>query len=86
MTKTITDNQAEICQRAERAILTEIGADCHAPAGALANIENEKIYMKAMFYTDELLLAEGYDSVQNAEELGKKLAMQIQKQSSVHFM
>ncbi len=42
--------------------------------------------MKAMFYTDELLLTEGYDNIQNAEELGKKLAMQIQKQSSVHFM
>ncbi|MCI8629468.1 MAG: hydroxymethylbilane synthase [Firmicutes bacterium] len=84
--KNITDNHADICQRAERAFLNEIGADCHAPAGALANIENEKIYMKAMFYTDELLLTEGYDNIQNAEELGKKLAMQIQKQSSVHFM
>ena len=35
--------------------------------------------MKAMFYTDKILQSEGYDSVENAENLGKMLAMEIQR-------
>ena len=75
--KKITDENALICQKAERAFLSEIGADCHAPAGALATIKFDKIYMKTMFYTDRLLQAEGYDTIQNAEKLGRELAHKV---------
>lgn len=74
----IMDSNAYVCQKAERAFLNEIGADCHAPAGALATIEKEKIYMKAMFYENELFVVEGYESREKAEELGKRLAIEIQ--------
>ena len=38
----INNENAFVCQKAERAFLKQIGADCHAPAGALAKIENGK--------------------------------------------
>ena len=67
--KKITDKNAFFCQVAERAFLNEIGADCHAPAGALATVQNGKISMKGMFYTDRLLLVQGQQEMQKAEEL-----------------
>lgn len=39
--------------------------------------------MKAMFYTDKILQSEGYDSVENAENLGKMLAMEIQRKGNI---
>lgn len=79
----INNENAFVCQKAERAFLKQIGADCHAPAGALAQIENGKLYMKAMFYTDKILRSEGYDSVENAENLGKMLAMEIKRKGHI---
>lgn len=79
----INNENAFVCQKAERAFLKQIGADCHAPAGALAQIENGKLYMKAMFYTDKILQSEGYDSVENAENLGKMLAMEIKRKGHI---
>lgn len=79
----INNENAFVCQKAERAFLKQIGADCHAPAGALAKIENGKLYMKAMFYTNKILISEGYDSVENAEDLGKILAMEIQRKGNI---
>ena len=79
----INNENAFVCQKAERAFLKQIGAYCHAPAGALAKIENGKLYMKAMFYTDKIFISEGYDSVENAEDLGKILAMEIQRKGNI---
>ena len=79
--KKITDKNAFFCQVAERAFLNEIGADCHAPAGALATVQNGKISMKGMFYTDRLLLVQGQQEMQKAEELGKTLAEKIKMES-----
>lgn len=76
--KKIMDSDAYVCQEAERAFLNEIGADCHAPAGALATVENEKMYMRAMFYENRLFVVEGCESRDRAEELGKRLAIEIQ--------
>ena len=76
-----TDKNAFFCQVAERAFLNEIGADCHAPAGALATVQNGKISMKGMFYTDRLLLVQGQQEMQKAEELGKTLAEKIKMES-----
>ncbi len=79
--KKITDKNAFFCQVAERAFLNEIGADCHAPAGALATVQNGKISMKGVFYTDRLLLVQGQQEMQKAEELGKTLAEKIKMES-----
>ncbi len=79
--KKITDKNAFFCQVAERAFLNEIGADCHAPAGALETVQNGKISMKGMFYTDRLLLVQGQQEMQKAEELGKTLAEKIKMES-----
>ena len=75
--KKITDGNAFLCQKAERAFLNEIGADCHAPAGALATVKEGKIRMKVMFYADRLRLAEGEEEIQKAEKLGKTLAEKL---------
>lgn len=75
----IMDSDAYVCQKAERAFLNEIGADCHAPAGALAKIKDKKIEMKAMFYANQLFVVEGEERIEKAEELGKKLAIEIKK-------
>ena len=49
----------------------------------IGGLENGKLYMKAMFYTDKILQSEGYDSVENAENLGKMLAMEIQRKGNI---
>lgn len=69
--------ETDICQKAERAFLKGVGADCHAPAGALARIEESKLLMKAMFYADKMLVVEGQGQLENPEQLGTELANKI---------
>mgnify|MGYP005772304529 FL=1 len=84
--KKILDEDAYYCQKAERAFLTEIGADCHAPAGALAEIKEKKLFMTALFYTDRLLQTQASADVTQAEALGKKLAKDIKKQMDMQWV
>ncbi len=75
--KKVNDNEADICQKAERAFLKGIGADCHTPAGAFARKQGETLEMRAMYFTDRLHIVSGKSVVDQAEELGGFLAEEI---------
>ena len=82
----ISDKEADDCQKAERAFLKEIGADCHAPAGALAEIKENKMFMTALFYDQKLFCTQANAEVTQAEAFGKKLALEIKKQIDMQWV
>lgn len=70
----IHHEKTEICQKAERAFLKEIGADCHAPIGAFAIINsNNQIEMTAFFYSSQLIRVYEKAKILEAQELGIKI-------------
>jgi len=54
----IDDNETSDCVRAERAVLTALGGTCHSPIAALAELENNRIRLRA-----EILLPDGTECV-----------------------
>lgn len=75
----LNDKKSEICQKAERGFLKVVGADCHAPVGAFAKVDGDNIKIKAVYYTDKIIFEEISGNVNEASELGKKLAEKITK-------
>ena len=73
----IHHRNADFCQKAERSFLNGVGADCHAPAGALAVLEDGILNMTAMFYEDGLFTVKGQAPAQEAKILGQRLAVEI---------
>lgn len=73
----IHDSKGDRIQKAERGFLKGVGADCHAPAGALAVEKNGMLHMRAMFYEDGFYTASGTAKPDMAEALGQRLASEI---------
>lgn len=71
------DAEADVCQKAERAFLKRIGADCHTPAGALARKQGDVLQMRAMYVMEKLHIVSGEGSLSQAEKLGVRLAEEI---------
>ncbi|MBQ4133626.1 MAG: hydroxymethylbilane synthase [Desulfovibrionaceae bacterium] len=68
-----------ICVRAERAFVRELGAGCHAPVGALAEIKDGSVHLKtfaAALTGRPQIVLHGSAPFTGAEELGKKLAVE----------
>jgi hydroxymethylbilane synthase len=60
---------------AERAFLRQVGAGCHAPAGALARVDGETLTLQArLFSEDYARCAEGVETGMDSEAVGHKLA------------
>lgn len=49
----VTDADADLQARAERAFLHELGGGCHIPAGAMARLELNELLVHAFLYTEE---------------------------------
>lgn len=73
----IHDHQADRLQRAERGFFKGVGADCHAPAGALAVENNGYIHLSAMFYENGFYTATGTARPEEGGALGERLAKEI---------
>ena len=82
-TKAIVDlaNDCEtlLCLRAEREFLRLLTADCNSPVGVLAEIENEKMKVRAQFFSDESP-APHEAEVEGARDQGERLAEELLKQ------
>ncbi len=81
--KTISNEEAEIQSKAERAFLKGTGGSCHVPVGAYCKIENEELELKGMLGTEngEIIkraLVRG--KVEEAEKLGLELANILNKE------
>jgi hydroxymethylbilane synthase len=63
---------------AERAFLAGMGGGCQSPVAAYAEIQNEKIYVRALsFANGPMKRAEGKRPVKEAAELGQQLAVEL---------
>lgn len=63
---------------AERAFLSGMGGGCQSPVAAYAEIQNDKIHMRAVsFANGPMKRAEGKRPVKEATELGQQLAAEL---------
>lgn len=66
---------------AERSFLRAIGAGCHVPVGALASLNGVSISLHGqLFGEDQLRLAEGTDTGDDPEAVGRQLADRLQRE------
>ena len=49
----LSDQETDICVKAERQFLKQIGGSCHLPVGAYCKIQDEKLILRAMFGTED---------------------------------
>jgi hydroxymethylbilane synthase len=67
------DRETLLCLQAEREFLRLLAADCNSPVGVLAEIENEKMKVRAQFFSDESS-APHEGEVEGATDQGEFLA------------
>jgi len=66
------------CVTAERSFLAAMGGGCASPVGAYAEVNGERLSMKAISFADGTARrAEAKGSVKAAEEIGKQLASEL---------
>ena len=66
------------CVTAERAYLSGMGGGCQSPVAAYGEIQNEKIFMRAIsFANGPMRRAEGKRPLKKAAELGQQLAAEL---------
>jgi hydroxymethylbilane synthase len=75
----VNDSNAHACLRAEREFIRLLQADCNCPVGAFAQIENEKLTMRAQVFSSEALApAEAaVEGLSEPEELAAELFRKI---------
>ena len=49
----LSDQETDICVKAERQFLKQIGGSCHLPVGAYCKIQDAKLILRAMFGTED---------------------------------
>lgn len=81
--RAINHEKTEICIRAERALLQEMGGDCKTPIAAYCSfVSLSELVLKAFYapYESQVSLkVESIGSMENPEELGVKVAKEIKK-------
>ena len=79
----LTDRETFVSATAERALLAELRAGCHAPLGAATRIENETLHLSAVVLSldgTERLHAECSGSIDDPLAVGQQLAEQLREQ------
>ena len=81
--KDVNDVKSELCATAERAFITEFGGGCFSPIAAYATVNENKINLKVMYSSEDeskIIYKSGVENIDNARQLGIKLAQQIKKE------
>jgi hydroxymethylbilane synthase len=74
----LNDPETHACVLAERAFLRAMGGGCQIPVGALAELHNGKLSMRAVsFLAQQVRRAEAERPLAEAEELGKELGSRL---------
>ena len=84
----INDSQASFCATAERSMLKKIGGDCDTAVGGLAQLENEKIKLKAQLFSDDGNFFFNYELIgayNEANEIGRKTGEELLKLAGDKF-
>ncbi len=87
--KNINNDDSYICAKAEREMLKFIGGDCHTAVGGFANIENDKLKLKAQLFSDDGIKnfrVEEIGNKKNFIEIGKKVGAKLLKLAGEEFL
>jgi hydroxymethylbilane synthase len=66
---------------AERAVVRSLGADCHSPVGAFAEVDGSRLVVRAMAALEDgskLLRLQDEGPITGAEEIGRRLGLRLQ--------
>lgn len=72
-----SDKKAEVCARAERAFVRELGGDCSTPAAAFAESDGETVSLRAWYFDESSgRVCRGHEegSAAEPEKVGRRLA------------
>jgi len=86
--KTINDKDTYYCIQAERALLEAIGGDCDTAIGGLAELSNEKIYLKSELFSNDgkkKFEAQSRGHFKEAKEIGYKVGKELLKKAGSDF-
>ncbi|WP_179108385.1 hydroxymethylbilane synthase [Rodentibacter rarus] len=81
----LVDEETTACVLAERAMNARLQGGCQVPIGGYAILENNQIYLRALVGEldgSAVIRAEGKSAVENAEELGVRIAEQLLAQGA----
>ncbi len=83
----INNRETQICVKAERAFLRELGASCSTPVGVHADLENGKLNLKTLILSNdgsEVFATESQSEItlEAAIELGSKAADKTKKEAA----
>ncbi|HID23754.1 MAG TPA: hydroxymethylbilane synthase [Planctomycetaceae bacterium] len=85
----ITDRATFAAVRAERALLAQLRAGCHAPVGAWSEVNGEELTVEAVVLSRdgrERLLARKAGTVNEPEELGRAIAADLIAQGAARLV
>ena len=86
--KEVNDSKTYYCVQAERSLLEAIGGDCDTAIGGLAEISNNKIFLKSeLFSNDGNKKFEFQDSgnLNEAKEIGYRVGKELLKKAGPNF-
>lgn len=81
----LSDKTTSYCVLAERAMNARLQGGCQVPIGGFAQLVNNQLYLQALVGTldgKQILRAEGYADVEDAETLGIQLAEELLAQGA----
>ena len=87
--KKINDKKTYYCTQAERALLEAIGGDCDTAIGGLAEMLNEKIFLKSELFSNDgkkRFIAQSSGHFQEAKEIGYKVGNELLKKAGSDFI
>ena len=86
--KQINDKETYNCIEAERSLLEAIGGDCDTAIGGLANLSNDKIFLKSELFSNDgkkKFEFQSTGSLSEAKEIGYKVGKELLKKAGSDF-
>ncbi len=84
----ISDKETYFCIQAERALLETIGGDCDTAIGGLAEISNDKIFLKSELFSNDgkkKFQFQNSGHFREAKEIGYKVGKELLKKAGSEF-
>jgi len=86
--KTVNNKETYRCVQTERALLEAIGGDCDTAIGGLAQISNEKIFLKSELFSNDgskKFKAQRTGRFEDAKNIGYKVGEELLKKAGSNF-
>jgi len=86
--KSINDKETYYCIQAERALLEAIGGDCDTAIGGLAQLSNDKIFLKSELFSNDgkkKFQFKNSGHFSEAKEIGYKVGKELLKKAGPDF-